>query len=36
MDKLIKKVLTDKAARNGATMGAFLLSVVVLGSPWQG
>jgi hypothetical protein len=35
MDKLLKKVLSDKSARNGATLGAFLLSVVVVGSPWQ-
>ena len=34
MKKLIKKVLTDKKARNMKKLSAFMLSVVAVGVPW--
>ncbi len=34
MKKLIKKVLTDKKARNLATLSALMLTTVVA-TPWQ-
>lgn len=34
MKKLIKKVLTDKAMRNAATMSAFVATVASVGQPW--
>lgn len=35
MKKLIKKVLTDKAMRNAATMSAFVATVASVGMPWS-
>jgi len=35
MKKLIKKVLTDKKARNLTTLSMFLLTVVSAGRPWN-
>ena len=34
MKKLIKKVLTDKKARNLTTLSAFMLTVAGAGRPW--
>ncbi len=34
MKKLIKKVLTDKKARNKTALSTFMLTVAVVGSPW--
>ena len=34
MKKLIKKVLTDKKARNTTALGTFTLTVVAVGMPW--
>jgi len=36
MKKLIKKVLTDKKARNLKTLSKLILSLVVVGAPWRG
>jgi len=35
MQKLIKKILTDKKTRNVAAMSAFLLTVVDTGAAWS-
>lgn len=35
MKKLVKKVLTDKATRNAATMSAFVATVASVGYPWN-
>jgi hypothetical protein len=35
MKKLMKKILTDKKARNTTAMMTFLMTVVVVGAPWQ-
>lgn len=34
MKKLIKKILTDKKARNLKTLSMFALTVVAAGTPW--
>ena len=34
MKKLIKKVLTDKKARNVTALSAFLTTVATVGYPW--
>lgn len=34
MSKLIKKVLTDKKARNAKAMNAYVRTVADVGSPW--
>lgn len=34
MKKLIKKVLTDKKARNLTTLNMLMLTVAGVGSPW--
>ena len=36
MKKLIKKVLTDKKARNLTTLSGFMLTVAAVGAPWRG
>jgi len=36
MKKLIKKALTDKAARNSKALSTLVLSLVVVGMPWRG
>jgi hypothetical protein len=36
MKKLMKKILTDKSARNTTALMVFLMSVMVVGDPWQG
>jgi len=36
MKKLIKKVLTDKKARNLKKLSAFLVTVAGVGWPWRG
>lgn len=35
MKELMKKILTDKKARNTTALMAFLMSVMVVGTPWQ-
>lgn len=35
MNKLIKKILTSKAHRNLETLSKFMLTLVVIGAPWQ-
>jgi len=34
MDKLIKKILTSKAARNSAVLAALVVTVMNAGFPW--
>ena len=34
MEKLIKKVLTSKAARNSAILAAFVVATMESGMPW--
>ncbi len=34
MKELIKKVLTDKAARNSTLLSTFLMTLVIVGAPW--
>ena len=34
MKKLVKKVLTDKKARNATALNMFTLTVVAVGMPW--
>jgi hypothetical protein len=36
MEQLIKKFLTDKAVRNGATLTALVAIAIVPGMPWYG
>lgn len=36
MKDVIKKFLTDKAARNNATLTALMGAVMVAGDPWSG
>jgi len=35
MKKLMKKILTDKRARNVTASMTFLMTVMVVGAPWQ-
>lgn len=35
LNKLVKKVLTDKTMRNATAMSAFLMTVVSVGIPWS-
>lgn len=35
MKELIKKVLTDKSARNSAILSALILASVISFNPWQ-
>lgn len=35
MKKLMKKILTDKKARNTTALMMFLMSVMVVGQPWE-
>jgi hypothetical protein len=34
MKKLMKKILTNKSARNVAVLSVFLMTVVSVGTPW--
>jgi len=34
MDKLIKKILTDRKIRNTAAISAFILTIAAAGEPW--
>lgn len=34
MNKLIKKILTDKSARNTAALTVFMSTVATMGNPW--
>ncbi len=34
MKMLIKKVLTDKKARSGSAMSAYVMTVTDIGTPW--
>lgn len=36
MDKLIKKFLTNKAARNGVELTLFVAAAMSAGYPWRG
>lgn len=36
MKKLMEKILTDKKARNATALMTFLMSVMVVGYPWEG
>lgn len=36
MDKVMKKILTNKTARNASTISAFVLAVSTAGFPWAG
>lgn len=35
MTKLMKSILTNKAARSASAMSAFAATVVSVGAPWQ-
>lgn len=35
MKKLMQKILTDKKARNITALSMFLMSVMVVGAPWE-
>jgi len=34
MNKLMKEILTNKAARNSSALMAFVVTVMGVGSPW--
>ena len=35
METLIKKMLTDRKARDAAILSALILSVIAAGDPWE-
>ncbi len=35
MNELVKKVLTDKKARNSALLSSLAVTLVTIASPWQ-